>query len=55
MNNYIENNQYIKNDATNSTNPIKEKSHYERKSILDTSLYKKYENLRIEKWKILLR
>lgn len=54
-NSYIENNQYIKSNSTDPKTRITVESGYKRRSVLDTSLYKKYEGLRIEKWRILLR
>ncbi len=55
ISNYIEDNKYIKNESTDTISNKKRHSNYERKNIIDTSLYKKYEALKIEKWKILLR
>ncbi len=55
-NSYIEDNKYIGENLTKPINKIQTKStNYKGKSVLDTSSYKKYEGLRVEKWTLLLR
>lgn len=54
-NNYIENMDKITKNFINHKSLEKTDRNYKMKPILDTSLYKKYEAIKTERWSILLK